>query len=272
MQETRRLPLVEFDSSHARELQQVPESVGWKDSLEDWYTMLACGRAFGHREETGQVVSTGVLFDFGNVYTIGKMIVRPSHQRRGLATAVLEHLLAARQKDVHTSLVATDAGRPVYSQRGFEKIGMIHKLTVDGSAAERPSPFDPERDVKMWAERDARAYGADRTRLIEARMRQVISVAQKGDAYGVRMGGEVSVIGPVYARDDDSAFATIVKLAAQHPGRCRVDVPDIHADLVARLVASGFHLERSHTTMSLAGTSPPGDRSELYALASQAWG
>lgn len=272
MEETRRLPIFEFDSSHARELQQVPESVGWKDSLEDWHTMLACGRAFGHRDENGQVVSTGILFDFGNVYTIGKMVVRPSHQRRGLATQILEHLISARRKHVHTSLVATEAGRPVYSRRGFEKIGTIHKLTIDGNAARHPSPFDPAPTVEMWTERDARAFGADRISLIKARMRQVIAVAQLGEAFGVRIGGDMSVVGPVYARDEESAFEAIVELVGRHSGRCRVDVPDTHAGLVARLIANGFHLERSHTTMSLGGMPAPGERKEIYALASQAWG
>lgn len=61
---------------------------------------------------------------------IMNMYVRPAYRRRGIATRLLDLLVAdARARGVrHISLEATDAGRPLYTKYGF--IPMEHEMEL----------------------------------------------------------------------------------------------------------------------------------------------
>ncbi|MBK8170419.1 MAG: GNAT family N-acetyltransferase [Sandaracinaceae bacterium] len=266
--------LCTFDALHAHELRELPISVGWVDSIADWNTILTCGRVIGHRDETGAVVSTGALFDFGSVYTIGKMIVRASHQGQGLAREILERLLSMRRPNVHTSLVATEMGRPVYEKFGFSVIGDVHKLTIDApNATERAlRARTVEASFEDLLACDQRVFGADRRRMLAARVRQSEACLAQGGAFGLRVPGTLSVLGPVLAQDTPAAHAMIMNLVRCAKGPCRIDVNHTKRDLIAALRAAGFSEIKTHPVMSLGGTHPPGQREGLYALAAQAWG
>lgn len=61
---------------------------------------------------------------------IMNMYVRPDYRRRGIATRMLDLLVAdARQRGIQCiSLEATDAGRPIYAKYGF--VPMEHEMEL----------------------------------------------------------------------------------------------------------------------------------------------
>jgi len=96
---------------------------------------LAHSWAFCHirEQQSGHAVAMGrTLGDGGWYFHIADMATDPAHQRRGLGTSVLEWLIAeidARAPaDPYISLLADDAGQPLYRRLGFvptSSLGMV---------------------------------------------------------------------------------------------------------------------------------------------------
>lgn len=96
---------------------------------------LAHSWAFCHvcELQSGRAVAMGrVLGDGGWYFHIADMATDPAHQRRGLGTCILEWLIAqidARAPaDPYISLMADEAGQPLYRRFGFEpsaSLGMV---------------------------------------------------------------------------------------------------------------------------------------------------
>lgn len=263
--------LVSFTDRDRDALCLLPRAVGWRDSLDDWRAILACGRALGHRDASGEVVSCGVRFDYGPVTSIAKMVVRPDRQGEGLSRAVMNALLALGESP-HVTLVATARGRPVYERMGFTIIGHVHKLirergvapAGDATCAARAMGAGELDAVVAW---DRDAFGADREHMLRARAQQVERCAIRGRGYGLRVRGELPVVGPVVADDEADARALVAALVGDGP--CRIDVTDRFGAIAAWLAASGFTEVDRSPVMSLGGTRAPGQRARYVALASQ---
>ncbi|ADG74091.1 GCN5-related N-acetyltransferase [Cellulomonas flavigena DSM 20109] len=72
----------------------------------------------------GTTVAMGrVVGDGGWYFVVADMATSPAHQRRGLGTAVLDHLLAdvahRAPDDAYVSLTTESAGRALYEGAGF---------------------------------------------------------------------------------------------------------------------------------------------------------
>ncbi len=65
-------------------LLELSQEVGWEHTLQDWQALLRAGCAFGHRNKTGQPVSSLVLTDFGpRMGALGMLIVCEKNRRLG---------------------------------------------------------------------------------------------------------------------------------------------------------------------------------------------
>ena len=86
-------------------------------------------------ETTAQAVAMGrVIGDGGWYFHVVDMAVLPEHQRRGLGSAVLSHLLdeirSRAPSGAYVSLLADEPGRPLYARHGFVEsapgsVGMV---------------------------------------------------------------------------------------------------------------------------------------------------
>jgi hypothetical protein len=79
------------------------------------------------------------------------------------------------------------------------------------------------------------------------------------------------MIGPLVAPDTDSAATLIRRLADGWPGPIRLDLLGRHGGLAAWAAAHGLSAG-SRTTLMVAGSDLPGDRSRLYCPATVAIG
>ncbi len=270
--------LERFSAADLGALSRLPATVGWADTEADWRTILATGLAFGHRNQEGEIISSGVLFLFDEVATIGKMIVHPDCRGRGLAREVMTACLAARSPTIrHTTLIATPLGEPVYLRLGFSEIGRIHKLFAPSlppslqAGVTSPARLDEARVL------DFEAFGADRGLLLAGRLAQSTASATLRDEHGTPTGFAMvteaigfSTIGPLIAPSLDGALRLVRALGT--PARLRIDVPASQPAFVEALQREGFAQVDFPPEMSLGGTRAPGNRTKLFALASQAVG
>jgi GNAT superfamily N-acetyltransferase len=268
-----------FTLRDADALAELSSSVGWRDTASDWRVVLSVGHVVGVRE--GNVpIAVAARFAFGRVWSLGKVIVHPDHQGRGLARAIIEYLLAeARTPDTHVTLVATRMGEPVYRRLGFRPIGTIHKLI--GPATSAPiTGHEPLTDVHMKhvLALDQTVFGGDRSALVSTRVREalrgVVCNTQDGlagYATAVQQGG-AEVLGPVIAPNADAAMRMVRALLTRESRTRRMDVPSTHERFVERLVQLGFRIVDVAPVMTLHGAEDPGDLERRFALASQAFG
>ncbi len=248
----------------------LPTSVGWHDTDADWRTILRSGAVLGHRAN-GRVVSCGARFDYGATVSIGKMLVLPEWQGRGLGGAVLQALLDDRPNpNALPILGATPQGEQLHERRGFRRVDTIVKLLG-------PAPHGPadtaEGGIDDALRLDRAVFGADRERVLRARWAQAYRRIADPHSFGLAVEqGALTVVGPLLASDADAAVDLFVRLAAGAPGEVRVDVPASQADLVDRFLASGFRVDDEPPLTTLGGETAPGDRQRLFALMAQAFG
>ena len=280
------MKLVQLGADDLEALVALPASVGWQDSVADWRTLLACARVFGHRDDAGALVSCGALVDHGGVAFVAKMVVRPELHGRGLGRAVLERVMSVARPGALLALVATAMGAPVYARAGFVETGRVNKLLAPGATGlseldARGVELLGAADVQAVLELDREIFGAERARMLRAR------IAQAREGRVLREGGRVvgfglaieqhglTVVGPVLAPDVAGATALVAALARGAPAALRIDIPDragAQQALAAWLGERGFVRVDHPAAMSLGGVALPGARERLFALAAQAFG
>ncbi|HEY2020164.1 GNAT family N-acetyltransferase [Paraburkholderia sp.] len=192
-------------------------AVRWRHRLEDWRFAARIGEGIVAVDESGSLVGTAFCWLFGrNAATLGMLIVKPSHQRRGIGRALIEHstnTLGSRTLLLH----ASDAGWPLAERLGFTRIGRIHQHQgaafqpplVSLPAGERLRPIGAS-DRPYLIELATRASGLDRSALLPHVLDQASGIAldRDGELIGFalfRRFGDGHVIGPVIAPDSPDA-------------------------------------------------------------------
>lgn len=279
------LTLVALGEADIPGLTELTRRAQWRFTEADVAAMVAGGRFFGHRAADGDLASSAALFPYGDAMaTVGMVIVSPDWQRRGLGRILTEKCLAEWPHDDRpVALVSTEQGAPLYSTLGFKTVG--HVLKMMGKS---PMPGDAEGHEVCAMESadraavfalDRRALGADRHRVLAAKIDQAIVAAvvrgQGGTVTGYGLGveqPEQRVVGPIIAPDERTAAALVGHLCAGYRGPVRVDIPEHQGAFRKALEARGFVLDDRPPLMLRGGDALPGDRDLWFALAGQALG
>ena len=255
---------------------------GWNQVRADWQLFADLGAAFAVKGDRGDVVATAATLPFDPFGWISMVLVRQSHRRQGLATALLEHCIAhLRNRSLVPVLDATPAGRSVYQPLGFRDCWAISRWRRAASSASSPTytadavvrPFR-EHDWPAVLVLDASAFGADRRGVLQrlyARSQGFACVAeQHGRITGFllgRDGRQATQVGPVVATEPAVAAALLGDALPRISGPVIVDALDVHAGLRDLLLASGFSVERGYTRMALAEGASFGDAGSMFAIA-----
>lgn len=234
---------------------------GWRDR-HDFYEIVlrtpTCQALVGTLE--GRVVATGLGTASGPVGWIGAIVVAAEEQRRGIGRAMTEEICARlRAAGCETlSLVATDAGRPMYQRMGFRLATHYHQLQGD-HLDERPVPPAGAR-VRPLRPADLPAvFELDRAATAEDRSAVLAVVAQAGgwlleeeaaNGSGRGRGGSLrgylvpteraygAVIAP---RPEDGIYLLNLHRHLVAPGAyVRAGIPDEHEAAVRELEARGW--------------------------------
>jgi GNAT superfamily N-acetyltransferase len=220
---------------------------------------------------------------YGPTAYIGLVGVDPAYQRRGIALAMMRHLMAwcAERGNPMLLLDASDAGAPLYEQLGFATDERTTAYLRENSELQ-PSPSDlvsPLRpaDLRAVAEFDAPIFGASRTTVLSLFLRDLPERAFVArDAAGQVSGylfAQPAMLGPWAARTPADAEALLgAALQLTYDAGPQALTPSSNPHLDDLLRRYGFSPKRVLRHMRLGGAGPVGRRDLLYGLASFAIG
>jgi len=265
----RRLTLDDLDACG-----RLAKDRGWLPERHKWTLLFEVGEVYGIDAPDGDgLAATNVLTRYGGDHAVVSMVLTASrYTRRGLARHLMEHVLA-QAGDRVVSLHATEQGRPLYESLGFRTVGRVAKLTgvFRGEPSGRTRPA-AEADLGGILALDAEVFGTDRSALLRRMpgFGEAVRVAEGGFGHCWRNDDNV-VIGPVVARDEETARALIGDLASDVGGEVRVDVDLTHDGLVRWAGEHGLG-DPWETSLMVWGGELPGDRSRQFLPFMQALG
>jgi len=256
------------------------QSAHWNQNEADWRMMLACGRGWGVALEDGSLAASTVVLPYGGAFAwVSMVLVLPDQRRKGFASQLLRIALRENSAAGLTSILdATPAGHAVYVQEGFRDTWSFKRFSLPSS----PGTIVPGREIRPieaadWPailELDRRAFGASRERLLRslaARLPGAALVArQEGTLAGFllgREGREARQLGPLVARDGDTARGLLGAALAGVRAPVYVDIADHAGPLQSWARAQGFAYQRPFTRMVHGAGTAPGEESLVYCPA-----
>jgi GNAT superfamily N-acetyltransferase len=178
---------------------------GWNQTAEDWRMLLrlAPEGCFGLKVQ-GQLVSTTTLICYGKqLGWIGMVLTHPEFRGRGFAKRLLEHVLQrADAAGIRTlKLDATDQGKPLYEKYGFKSEQEAERWGGECAEVEPAGSGDLEGVGVL----DSKAFGADRSVLLQALASRGSCICSGGGFLMTRTGRSAAYLGPCVARDVKTA-------------------------------------------------------------------
>lgn len=247
----------------------------WNQNAADWELMLSFGRGYGLTLEDGTLAASTLTLPYGQSFAwIAMVLVHPDCRRRGYATRLLRRALDDLARDRRLPVLdATPAGREVYRQEGFCDTWSFRRLALDGAwrgAAESTRGIRvrtlQSQDWPAVAALDLPVFGADREFLLRSlapRLPQAALVAERdGQLTGFllgREGREARQLGPLVARDTETARALLAAGLSAVPPPLYLDLVDRETETRAWLERDGFAFQRPFTRMVHGKADAPGD-------------
>jgi N-acetylglutamate synthase-like GNAT family acetyltransferase len=254
---------------------KLSQSANWNQNEADWRVMLEIGYGWGVTLRDGTLVATTLVLPYGGDFAwVSMVLVLPEHRRKGYATRLLRVAIEELEtRGLTPVLDATPAGREVYQHEGFNDRWGFSRLaaqSISTQASDRGVRALQESDWPWILELDAAAFGASRERLLRALAKRLPQVALVAGGSGFvlgRDGREAHQLGPLIARDGETARALL-----SHALRA-VQLP-VYLDVVAHapplrewLEEGGFLFQRPFTRMVRGAQRTPGDERLVYCVA-----
>ena len=260
------------------------QRMSWPHRADDCALMLALGAGTVAVDAAGQTIGGGLRWSFGDVGTIGLVLVAPDRQGRGIGRALMTALIDDLGPRA-LMLNATAEGLELYKKLGFVSTGLVrqHQARV----AEAPVlPSVPEvavrrampEDHAALCALDAAAFGADRSLLLSRLLANgeawLVGHAGRPAGFAVlRPFGRGAIVGPVVAPGEDEAIALVAAPPKAAPaGVLRVDIDAAAESLTAWLTAAGLPAIDTVTIMRRGRWPERRERPRRFGLALQAWG
>jgi GNAT superfamily N-acetyltransferase len=257
---------------HLRGCLTLSQAANWNQNEADWRLMLTIGHGWGI-SVAGTLAASTLVLPFERFAWISMVLVLPEHRRNGYATRLLRVAIADLEKrGLVPVLDATPAGREVYRLEGFRdtwgfrRYVLRRELSIDENLRAR-ALMQP--DWEKVLELDRSAFGARRERLLRdlaRRLPQAALVHDQGYVLG-REGREAFQLGPLVARDEDTAIGLLSQALRAVKPPLYVDVVDHAPRLRAWLEARGFAVQRPFTRMVRGLAAAPGDEKLVYCVA-----
>ncbi|KUO00434.1 GNAT family N-acetyltransferase [Streptomyces caeruleatus] len=255
------------------------EDRGWPREEHKWSFLLTAGKGYGIDDPTGGLVSACVITEYGprdrpDLAAIGMVLVAERHARQGIGRRLMQHVISAMGTTPLT-LHATPYGRPLYEELGFKATGraeMLRGTFVPGTwkpaVATRAATAE---DLSAILRLDEEVFGADRTHIITrlpAFLDQLRVAEENGRIIGYAGAWPnmaTQVVGPLIARDTETAKALIASLAAHTDQPLRTDVDVRHEELLIWAKEHGLASVTFNSVMMSGLSELPGDWTRRFA-------
>ncbi|MGW8744995.1 GNAT family N-acetyltransferase [Streptomyces sp. NPDC055794] len=255
------------------------EDRGWPREEHKWGFLLTAGTGYGIDDPGGGLVAACTVTQYGphgrpSLAAIGMVLVAERHARRGIGRRLMRHALSELGTTPLT-LHATPNGRPLYEELGFKVTGRAEMVRG------RFTPVGPEpaiatraataEDLTTILRLDEEVFGADRTPIVTrlpAFADQLRVAEEDGRIIGYAAAWpnmDTHVVGPLIARDTETAKALIGSLAARTDRPLRTDIDARHEELLAWVQERGLAVVAPNAVMTYGITELPGDWTRRFA-------
>ncbi|WP_329245289.1 GNAT family N-acetyltransferase [Streptomyces canus] len=255
------------------------EDRGWPREEHKWGLLLAAGKGYGIDDPHGGLVTACVVTEYGpysepDLGAIGMVLVAERHSRHGIGRRLMRHVLSAMGTTPLT-LHATPYGRPLYEELGFKLTGRAEMLqghfTPGGPASTVNTRAATAEDLAAILRLDEEVLGTDRTHLITRlpAFADQLRVAEEGGGiigYAAAWPNmNTHVVGPLIARDTETAQALLASLAAGTDRPLRTDIDVRHEELRKWAGERGLAPVGLNSVMTYGLPELPGDWSRRFA-------
>jgi GNAT superfamily N-acetyltransferase len=249
------------------------EQAGWNQTPDDWRTLIDLApEGCLAIEVDGELAATTTLMCYRRqIAWIGMVLTKMSYRGRGFARRLLAQALTqADQMRIETvKLDATDQGRPLYEKMGFRFEQTVERWSRPAAAyASGTAVAVDERFGKDWRVADQRAFGADRSELLEslARRSQPLLFVE-GSYLLTRPGLHSRYVGPSVCNAPATARAMMESiLSAAGSQECSWDLLPSNRHAVGIAEDLGFAPAR-HLQRMVRGKELRGQEEMIYAIA-----
>ncbi|MGW7263083.1 GNAT family N-acetyltransferase [Streptomyces sp. NPDC054842] len=255
------------------------ENRGWPREEHKWGLLLAAGTGYGIHDPEGGLVAACVVTEYGHrdrpdLGAIGMVLVADRHARRGVGRRLMRHVVAELGTTPLT-LHATPSGRPLYEELGFKTTGraeMIRgRFVPDGTVPRIATRSATAEDLTTIVRLDEEVFGCNRTHVLTrlpAFADQLRVAEDNGRIIGYAAAWpnmETHVIGPLIARDTETAQALVASLAARTDRPLRTDIDVRHDELLTWLKDHGLVPVAFNDVMTYGIPELPGDWTRRFA-------
>ncbi|MFF1732599.1 GNAT family N-acetyltransferase [Streptomyces sp. NPDC058247] len=255
------------------------EDRGWPREEHKWGLLLSAGTGYGIDDPDEGLVSACVVTDYGppnrpTLSAIGMVLVAERHARRGIGRRLMQYVVEQADTTPLT-LHATPYGRPLYEGLDFKVTGRAEMVrghfTPGGATPSVATRAATAEDLPAILRLDAEVFGPDRTHVLTrlpAFADQLRVAEDGGELIGFAAAWpnmDTHVIGPLIARDTETAKALVTSLAAGTDRPLRTDIDVRHEELLAWIKARGVESQAFNAVMTYGTPGLPGDWTRRFA-------
>jgi predicted N-acetyltransferase YhbS len=255
------------------------EDRGWPREEHKWGFLLTAGRGYGIDAPDGGLAAACVVTLYGpherpSLAALGMVLVAERHSRRGVGRRLMRHVLTTLGT-IPMTLHATPYGRPLYEELGFKVTGraemVMGNLVPPGGAPWVATRAATAEDLTAVLRLDEEVFGTDRTHIVTrlpAFADQLRVAEENGRLIGYAAAWpnmDTHVVGPLIARDTQTAKALLASLAAHTDRPLRTDIDVRHTGLLAWVKEHGLASVAFNDVMTHGITELPGDWTRRFA-------
>ncbi|AIJ14689.1 GNAT family N-acetyltransferase [Streptomyces lividans] len=255
------------------------EDRGWPREEHKWGFLLTAGKGYGIDDPGGGLVAACTVTEYGpqerpSLAAIGMVLVAERHARQGVGRRLMRHIVS-ELGTLPLTLHATPFGRPLYEELGFKVTGgaeMVRGRFVPGGTEPKTvTRAATAEDLAAVLRLDEEVFGADRTPIVTRlpAFADQLRVAEEGGriiGYAAAWPNmDTHVVGPLIARDTETAKALIGSLAARTDRPLRTDIDVRHEELLAWVKERGLAGIAPNAVMTYGITELPGDWTRRFA-------
>ncbi|MEV5978817.1 GNAT family N-acetyltransferase [Streptomyces sp. NPDC052114] len=252
----------------------------WPREEHKWGLLLSAGTGYGIDDPDGNgLIGAYVVTRYGpqerpGLAAIGMVLVAERYARRGIGRRLMQHAVE-ESATTPLTLHATPNGRPLYEQLGFKTIGRAEmvrgRFAPTGPLPDVATRAATAEDLTGILRLDTEVFGQDRTHVI-ARLPAFTDQLRVAEAGGEIIGYagawpnmETHVVGPLIARDTETAKALVASLAAHTHRPLRTDIDVRHEELLAWVKENGLESVAFNSVMAYGTPELPGDWTRRFA-------